>query len=68
MEAVTEEESTDAQEEVAPEDMNDEQITEMLSSGNVELISIENIEVVEDRSSEPDRGDEFVDTSDDGAV
>ena len=67
MEAVTEEESTDAQEEVAPEDMNDEQITEMLSSGNVELINIENIEVVEDKSSEPDRGDEFVDTSDDSA-
>lgn len=66
VDAVTEE-STDVQEEVAPEDMNDEQITEMLSSGNVELISIENIEVVEDKSSEPDRGDEFVDTSDDGA-
>lgn len=65
-EAMTDEESTDAQEEVAPEDMNDEQITDMLSSGNVELISIENIEVVEDKSSEPDRGDEFVDTSDDG--
>ena len=66
-EAMTDEESTDAQEEVAPEDMDDEQIIDMLSSGNVELISIENIEVVEDKSSEPDRGDEFVDTSDDSA-
>lgn len=67
-EAATEEE-TAGEEEIAPEDMNGEQIEEMLNSGNVEIISIENIEVVEDKSTEPDRGGtEFVDTSGDGGA
>lgn len=60
-EEVTEEQ---IEEEVAPQDMNEEQITDMIESGDIEIIPIEELEIVDDNSTKPDRNeDEVIDNT-----
>ena len=57
-EEVTEEQTEEhTEEEVAPQDMNEEQITDMIESGDIEIIPIEELEIVDDNSTEPDRNE-----------
>ena len=64
-EEVTEEQTEEQiEEEVAPQDMNEEQITDMIESGDIEIIPIEELEIVDDNSTKPDRNeDEVIDNT-----
>ena len=60
-EEVTEEQTEEqTEEEVAPQDMNEEQITDMIESGDIEIIPIEELEIVDDNSTEPERNEDEV--------
>ena len=44
--------------------MNEEQITDMIESGDIEIIPIEELEIVDDNSTKPDRNeDEVIDNT-----
>ena len=40
--------------------MNEEQITDMIESGDIEIIPIEELEIVDDNSTEPERNEDEV--------